>query len=101
MEKRVFTITRVSLLSVAALLGMLGGCSQPEAEHHTVSWYAEHDHERGTKLTWCADDAARQSGDDCQNAAAAMAGVKSNGRQFHPTLDWGAKNPKPSTSAKP
>ena len=96
-----FTITRVTPFSLAALLVLLVGCSQPAPEHHTVSWYAEHDHERGTELTWCADDAARQASDDCQNAAAAMAGVKSNGRQFHPSLDWGAKNPKPSAPAKP
>jgi hypothetical protein len=89
-----------SLLSFGTL-GTVIGCSQPEPEHHSVSWYAAHDHERGAKLTWCGDDATRQATDDCQNAAAAMAGAKSNGRQYHPPMDWGPTNPKPSGPPKP
>ena len=72
---------RIGVLLLPGVLILLDGCSQAEPEHHTVSWYADHDQERGVKLTWCADDAARKATDDCRNAAAAMAGAQSNGRR--------------------
>jgi len=92
---------RIGVLLLPGVLILLDGCSQAEPEHHTVSWYADHDQERGVKLTWCADDAARKATDDCRNAAAAMAGAQSNGRQFHPPMDDGTPNPKPAAPAKP
>jgi hypothetical protein len=100
-DPKLCTLLMARLLLSFGTLGTLIGCSPPEPEHRSVSWYADHDHERGAKLTWCADDTTRQATDDCQNAAAAMEGAKSNGRQYHPPMNWGPNNPKPSTPPNP
>ena len=96
-----FRITRFALLSAVGTLCVLDGCSQPEPEHQTVSWYQDHDNERGAKITWCADDASRQATVDCRNAVAAMARGRRDGKHFEPKMDWGPTTPKPSAPAKP
>lgn len=80
-------------MAMCAVIAALGGCSKAEQEHHTVSWYQQHADERGAKLTWCADDAARKVDVDCRNAAQAMANGGDITQRFHPPIDWGAKAP--------
>ncbi len=91
----------IQLLLAAGLPCVLSACSQPEQEHQTVGWYQDHDNERGAKLTWCAEDAARQSTVDCRNAASAMARGRRDGKHFEPKMDWGSATPKPPAPTNP
>jgi hypothetical protein len=54
----------VGLLTIVVV-----GCAN--SEHHSVSWYEEHKEDLDAKVAWCADDKARQSDIDCQNAVQA------------------------------
>ena len=58
------------LLVVCGLAAGLQACSN--AAHQSVAWYQQHDNERAAKLKWCADDTARRTDIDCQNAVQAM-----------------------------
>lgn len=52
----------------AVLLAACGPKEVPPEPAKTVSYYVAHATERRTKWDWCADDAARQTQDDCKNA---------------------------------
>jgi hypothetical protein len=61
----------LTMLLIMAATALAAGCTQEANNHKTISWYIEHPNERGAKLKWCKDDAARMASPDCLNAIAA------------------------------
>ena len=59
-----------ALLGVTAVLIDVVACSG--AEHHSVSWWQSHAEELTSKAAWCANDSARRTDVDCQNAIQAL-----------------------------